>query len=109
MIEDLLSDLASSGWTLSWAFQYAPSEWRVSIIHQDDIGRQWDQPSIYLSHCASAPTFAEALEDAMLRRNEAEFMQGHDNTYGGMALAPAPTNLLQALGLVKPMKIDRRI
>jgi hypothetical protein len=107
VIESLLADLADSGWTLSWAFQFAHDHWRVSIIQRFEWN-SLDQPDLLISHCADAPSFAEALEDAMLRRNEAEFIAGSKCT---CANEPSkPTNLLQALGLhIRQPKIDRRI
>jgi hypothetical protein len=70
VLEALLADLALSGWTISWAFQFAPDHWRVSIIHHSDIG---EPQGTYISHCADGPDFASALEDAILRRNDATF------------------------------------
>ena len=70
MIESLLADLVLSGWTISWAFQFAPDHWRVSIIRRCDIG---EPQGTYISHCADAPTFGEALENAILNRNDATF------------------------------------
>lgn len=105
MIEDLLNDLASSGWTISWAFQFAPDHWRVSIIHHSDIG----EPSgTYLSHCADAPTFHDALEDAMCRRNDAIFTPTTEPT-GIIEKPPTLSDLLKALPSHKPRPIDRRI
>jgi hypothetical protein len=105
VIEDLLTELSDSGWTLSWAFQFAPDHWRVSIIHHSDIG---EPPGHYTSFCADAPSFAEALEDAMLRRNDSpQWTPTQDREWHPET--PRPTNLLQALGLVKPVKVDRRI
>jgi hypothetical protein len=106
MIEDLLTELSASGWTISWAFQFAPDHWRVSIIHHSDIG---ESSGTYTSFCADAPTFAEALEDAILRRNEAEFTPTPMPEYT-LESTTRPTNLLTALGLhIRLPKIDRRI
>jgi hypothetical protein len=70
MIEDLLTDLAASGWTISWAYQWGPSHWRMSIIREEDVG---EAQGTYLTHCVDAPSFAEALEDCMSKLAEAEF------------------------------------
>lgn len=106
MIEDLLSELADSGWTISWAFQYAQDEWRVSIIKTEDWNG-YDQPDYRVAHCAFAPTFAEALEDAMCKRNDAEFVEGSKIAY---ALEPTKS-LIDVLGLApKPTQpILRRL
>ncbi len=74
-IESLLADLAESGWKLSWAFQFAPNHWRVTIT-RDDYWNGYDQPDYHYTDCADAPTFADALEDAMCKRNEAVFVKG---------------------------------
>lgn len=92
MLESLLADLAASGWTISWAFQFAPNHWRVSIIHQTQVG---EPQGSYISHCADAPTFAEALEDAILRRNDAEFVEDQQSIH---TLEPTKS-LIDALGL----------
>ena len=102
MIESLLSELASLGWTISWAFQYAPAEWRMSIIREEDIG---GEQGTYLSVCAFAPTFAEALEDCLANRADAKWEP-----------LPKPEAKIEAkidlrsLGLARPQpKIVRRI
>jgi hypothetical protein len=103
LIEDLLTELADTGWTISWAFQYGPSEWRMSIIREEDIG---SEQGSYLSSCAFAPSFAEALEDCLSRRAEAEFSPPHQQTW---AQAPKPTtSLIAALGL-RSAPIRRRV
>lgn len=102
-LESLLSELSASGWTISWAFQFAPSEWRLSIIHEEDIG---EAQGTYISSCASAPTFAEALEDAMSKMNEAEFESAVKQGY----VAEKPKgSLLEALGLKKEQRFERRV
>lgn len=104
MIEDLLNDLSSLGWTISWAFQYAPSEWRMSIIREEDLG---SEQGSYISHCAFAPTFAEALEDCMSKMAEAEFEPRKPISWGK---EPAATkiDLVSALGL-RSAPIRRRV
>lgn len=109
MIEDLLAELALDGWTVSWAFQFAPDHWRVSIIQIDWLNYNGcDQPNYKVSHCADASTFQAALEDAILRRNDARFIEGSKCTY---ILEPSrPLNLVKALGLhLRQPKLDRRI
>lgn len=103
MIESLLSELSASGWTISWAFQFAPSEWRLSIIHEEDVGAM---QGTYISSCASAPTFAEALEDAMSKMNEAEFESAVKQGY---AAEKSKGSLLEVLGLKKEQRFDRRV
>lgn len=97
MIEDLLADLAASGWKLSWAFQFAPNHWRVCITHEH-YWNGYDQPDYHYTDCADAPSFAEALEDAMAKRNDAIFVEGAKVEY---ALEPQQS-LAKALGLDKP-------
>ena len=102
MIEDLLTELADCGWTLSWAFQFEPSHWRVSIMKQLDT-------KIYFSHCADAPSFAEALEDAMSKISEAQEELVVPTTYTIENPKSAPLNLMQTLGLARPSaRIARR-
>lgn len=102
MIEDLLTELADIGWTVSWAFQFEPNHWRVSIMHQVS-------DKIAFSHCADAPTFAEALEDAMSKISEATYELAVPTGYVLEQDKTAPVNLLLALGLAKPVKILRRM
>ncbi len=80
LIDALLTDLAASGWTISWAFQYAPQEWRVTII-KTEAWNGYDQPDYRFAHCAFANTFADALEDAMCKRNEATFFKSTETNY----------------------------
>lgn len=105
MIESLLAELSALGWTVSWAFQFAPDHWRMSIIQPSDIG---EEIGTYRTHCADAPSFAEALEDCMSKLADAEWeatlAPSHTNEP-----TPKPQNLLHALGLLKPVKIERRI
>lgn len=102
MIESLLAELSDTGWTISWAFQYAPSEWRMSIIREEDVGAVQGS---YLSACAFAPSFAEALEDCLSKRAEAEFLPAPDQSF---ANEPRPTSLIAALGL-RSTPIRRRV
>lgn len=74
-IEELLADLKASGWELSWAFQYGENKWRASII-KFGAWNGYDQPDYHFAHCADAPSLAEAIEDAMTKRNDAEFFEG---------------------------------
>jgi len=97
MIEALLDELDAAGWTVSWAFQFAAGHWRASLIRIEDVG---EAQGTYVSHCADAPTLREAIEDAFLRRNEAEFILDTPPTFAREA-APSG-NLLTALGLAKP-------
>lgn len=110
MLDELLAELASSGWTISWAFQYAPDEWRMSIIRYADVGAE---QGTYVSHCAIASTFADALEDCLANRNEAEFVAEQQSL--GLIDKSKPLSLdkldLKKLGLVtrKQPKVERRI
>lgn len=106
MIEDLLSELSATGWTISWAFQYAPSEWRMSIIREEDVGTQQGS---YTAACAFAPTFAEALEECLSKRAEAEFQPAMPQGYIKEILPiTKPWDLASALGL-RSTPIKRRV
>lgn len=107
MIESLLSELSATGWRLSWAFQFADGHWRASIIYILEWNG-YDQPDIYLAHCADAPSLAEAIEDAMSKRAEAEFLEGSKQRY---SLEPKPekVDLVSALGLRNTTPIRRRV
>lgn len=107
-LESLLNELSSAGWTISWAFQYAPYEWRLSIIHEEDIGQA---QGTYISSCASAPSFREALEDAMSRMHEAEYEEAQKSgLYAGAALPkPKPSSLLSQLGFKSTQQPLRRL
>lgn len=61
-LEDLLAEIEEAGWTLSWAYQYAPDQWRASLINASETE---------LKACAYAPTFREALENAWAAAIEA--------------------------------------
>lgn len=103
MLESLLQDLADTGWTVSWAFQYSPGEWRMSIIREEDIGAERGS---YLSCCAFAPTFSEALENCLSKRAEAQWEPSQPITW---AQEPKPSsNLIAALGL-RSAPIRRRV
>lgn len=106
MIEDLLTELSSTGWRLSWAFQFADGHWRASIIYVLEWNG-YDQPDLYHAHCADAPSLAEAIEDAMSKRAEAEFVEGNKQRY---SLEPKPekVDLIRALGL-RSAPIRRRV
>ena len=110
MIEELLAELVSSGWTISWAFQYAPDEWRMSIIRCADVGAE---QGTYVSHCANASTFANALEDCLANRAEAEFVAEQRSLGIINKTKPLSPNKLdlKKLGLVSQthVKIERRI
>lgn len=99
MIESLLNELSALGWTVSWAFQFEPNHWRISIIHYVD-------DKVHLSSCADAPTFAEALEDAMSRMADAEI---EDIEKPSFAKEPKVSgSLIAALGL-RSAPIRRRV
>lgn len=106
-LEFLLTELADAGWTISWAFQFSPNEWRLSIIHEEDISAE---QGTYISSCASAPTFREALEDAMSRMHEAEYEEGRKSgLYAGVILEPKRPSLLSALGFKSNQQPLRRL
>lgn len=110
MLDELLAELASSGWTISWAFQYAPSEWRMTIIRYADVGAE---QGTYTTHCAIASTFASALEDCLANRAEAEFVAEQRSLGIINKTKPLSPNKidLKKLGLVSRthVKIERRI
>lgn len=95
MIEDLLTELSASGWTISWAFQFSLGHWRMSIIQEIDVG---EEQGTYLSFCPDAPTFAEALEDCLSRRADAEFKASQPITFSNEPKSSGGS-LLSALGL----------
>lgn len=101
MLEDLLAELDEIGWTVSWAFQFQPNHWRVSILKQID-------EKVYYAHCADAPTFAEALEDAISKIGDAQVELITQVTISAEPKT-APFNLLKAIGLAKQPPIIRRI
>ena len=96
-LESLLDEIADAGWTVSWAFQFEPSHWRVSLINLE--GNE-------LKACADAPTFSEALENAFAAMVEKIAPQ---ETMGSIDSSPEPS-LVQKLGLLsKPEPIKRRV
>lgn len=105
-LQEILDDLTASGWTISWAFQYAPNEWRMSIIREADVGAE---QGTYTTHCAFASSFQSALEDCLAKRNDALF-EPNVESIGTIDNTPIPTRLdLSALGLRKTIKVERRI
>lgn len=103
MLEDLLHELSSSGWQLSWAFQFSSGHWRASIIHVLEWNG-YDQPDIYHAHCADAPSLYEAIEDAMSKREDAEFIEGTKVNHS----REPKVDLVSALGL-RSAPIKRRV
>lgn len=96
-IESLFAEIESAGWTVSWAFQFQPGHWRVSILREDGAANTF-------RHCADAPTFALALEYAFIRGEEFT-TEDEPPTY---SLAPKQ-DLLATLGLGGPKeRIERR-
>lgn len=98
MLEDLLLDLSTTGWTISWAYQHRLGGWRMSIIQEIDIG---EEQGTYTTHCVDAPTFAEALEDCLAKRAQAEFEATTPTTFAKEPTIAKPS-LLAALGLHLP-------
>lgn len=75
----------------------------MSIIREEDIGAELGS---YISHCAFAPTFAEALEDCLSKRAEAQWEPSQPITW---AQEPKATGgLIAALGL-RSTPIRRRV
>lgn len=101
MLETLLADLDAEGWTISWAFQFAPNHWRMSIIRIEDVG---EAQGTYISHCADAPSFAEALEDCFAKRNDAEWEENSPVTFAGASSKSLDLSTL----LAGPVNIQRR-
>lgn len=102
-LNEILAELTALGWTISWAFQFEPNHWRVSLCKQSDIG---EPQGTYINHCADAPTLAEAIEDALCRRNDAEFEQTVET---GFTIEPTTSPLANLrLAPAKP-PIVRRI
>lgn len=104
ILSDLLAELTTSGWTISWAFQYAPDEWRMTIIREADVGAE---QGTYTSHCAIAPTFHSALEDCLTKRNDATFEP--TPATNGIIDKSKPKSFLDAIGLQTKPKVERRI
>lgn len=88
------------------AFQSYRGYWRVSIIKVLEWNG-YDQPDYYHTHCADAPTFAEALEDAMSKIAEAEFVEGNKQRCSLEPKQPA-ISLITTLGL-RSAPIRRRV
>src|SRR5688572_14773893 len=97
MLEDLLSEISSAGWTVSWAFQFSPNHWRVSLCRSSSDGTEF-------LHCADAPTFALALETAY--SNGEHLFEAKSAPTSSIDKKPE-ASLAQGLGFVKP--ITRRM
>ncbi len=107
MIEDLLSELDTLGWTISWAYQFSLGHWRMSIIRHEDVG---EDQGTYLTHCVDAPTFAEALEDCMSKMAEAEWEPKQEQSYS-MTTRSATIDLSDLIANMRPPSapIRRRV
>ena len=101
-VDELLQELASTGWTVSWAFQYAANDWRASIIRDEDVG---GEQGTYQAHCACAHSLAEALEDCISKRTEAEW-EAAEKVNGTQE--PSRSRIDISKLLVEPVKIQRR-
>lgn len=103
LIEDLLLDLAESGWRVSYAYQHPDGQWRVSLSNMVEWNG-YDQPSMLICVGADAQTFTEALEDAMSKRSEAELVESSKINHS----QEPKTSLITALGL-RSAPIRRRV
>lgn len=100
MIDTLLTELAEAGWLLNNCYQVDAALWRVSLRKPFGDGGEW------YSSWAEGPTLLEALEDCMMKLNDAEFVEAQEITFG--ASLPEPKiSLSQRLGL--RLKVERRI
>lgn len=98
-VDDLLADLSILGWQVNNAYQRDATLWRVSLRRPVPSGD-------YFSDWGEGPTLTSALEEAMSKLADAEFVEETPQSYA-QAPAPLPFNLLKAIGLAKP--IVRRI
>src|SRR6266702_957167 len=94
MLDELIAEIASQGWLLNNCYQIDTDLWRVNLRRPTGDGD-------YFSDWATGPTFVDALEECMSKLAEAEFAEAKAQTYSQAKPEPK-TNLLQALGLVKP-------
>ncbi len=99
MLDELIAEIAEAGWLFNNCYQIDADLWRVNLRRPDGEG-DW------FSDWAIGPTFTEALEECMSKLAEAKFTESQIQAFSQAKPAPK-TNLLQALGLAKP--IERRI
>lgn len=106
-MEQLLEDIAESGWLFNNCYQVDSALWRVSLRRPDGSG-DW------FSDWAEGPTLASALTDCMAKLADAEWEESHQPKaiHGAIpdnsTLERSAKSLLARLGLAKP-KIERRI
>ena len=102
MLDELLADIAGSGWLLNNCYQIDATLWRVNLRRPIDGGD-------YFSDWAEGETFTDALEACMSKLSKAEFVEAHIQAYGVEPAKPKlrPQSLLQSLGLAKPF--ERRV
>lgn len=100
MLEDLLTEIAESGWLFNNCYQADAGLWRVNLRRQDNDG-------VWFTEWSEAPTFTEAVQDAMEKLVEAEFVE---NRLIAHAIDTSKISLLASLGLLKPTEpLKRRV
>ena len=106
MISTLLADLATDGWLINNCYQSDATLWRLNLRRPDPSGE-----STSFTSWVEAPTFLEALEEAMSSYATAESFPDPTITFTTDLTPPPPKpsaqSLLSLLGL-KP-KLIRRI
>lgn len=104
MIDELVADIAESGWLFNNCYQVDADLWRVNLRRPDGKG-DW------FTDWATGGTFAEALAECMEKLATAEFTEERPIGYSKeVAKAAQPkVDLLQALGLKKSKFDDRRM
>lgn len=101
MIDDLLAELASLGWLLNNCYQVDADLWRVNLRRPDPT-----TAGDWFTDWSEGPTFAEALEDCMIKLQDAEF-EAEVATVAMAEVVGPKLSLSQRLGLTKPF--ERRI
>jgi hypothetical protein len=107
-MDELLTDIAESGWLFNNCYQVDAALWRVSLRRPDGNG-DW------FSDWAEGSTLAGALHDCMAKLADAEWEEEREvKVVSGIVrddstLDPSGQSLLARLGLNKRTKVERRI
>lgn len=100
MIQELLTEIAVSGWLINNLYQVDGGLWRASLRKPDGEG-DW------FTTWAEASTIEDVLYDAFGLTESAEF--AHTPTVG-VSISTMPTDLLSRLGLTRKTPFtDRRL
>lgn len=89
-LESLLTEIAEAGWLFNNCYQPDAGLWRVNLRRQDGEGN-------WFTEWSEAPTFIEAVEDAMGKLATAEFTA---NTAITAKIDTTKVSLLEQLGLL---------